>query len=42
VSDAPEFNDPELPREQTVGHAGRDIRVDLDELGIWLEQSGAW
>jgi capsular polysaccharide biosynthesis protein len=41
-SDAPEFNDTSLPREQKVGHAGRDIRVDVDELERWLDESGAW
>jgi capsular polysaccharide biosynthesis protein len=39
-SDAPEFNDPTLPREQTVPHAGRDTWVDPDELERWLIESG--
>ncbi len=42
LSDAPEFNDPTLPREQTVPHAGRDMRVDVSELRRWLTESGAW
>jgi len=41
-SDAPEFNDLGLPREQTVPHAGRDMRVDMDELRRWLTASRAW
>ncbi len=42
LSDAAEFNDPDLPRERKVPHAGRDMRVDLDELQRWLTASGAW
>lgn len=40
-SDAPEFNDPTLPREQTVPHAGRDMLVDTNELERWLVDTGA-
>ena len=40
--DAPEFNDPDLPREQTVPHAGRDILIDTDELERWLIDSEAF
>jgi hypothetical protein len=40
-SDAPEFNDPTLPREKTVPHSGRDILVDTDELERWLIDSEA-
>lgn len=42
LSDAPEFNAMGLPREQTVPHAGRDMRVDMDELRRWLTDSRAW
>jgi len=35
-TDAPEFNDTTLPREQMVPHAGRDMWVDPDELERWL------
>jgi hypothetical protein len=40
-SDAPEFNDTSLPREQMVPHAGRDMWVDPNELERWLVESGA-
>ena len=35
------FTEKELmPHEAMVGHAGRDMRVDLGELGRWLTESG--
>jgi len=41
LSDAPEFNDPALPREQTHMHSSRDMWVDPDELERWLIDSEA-
>ena len=41
-SASPAFNDPSLPREQRVPHAGRDMWVDPDELERWLVESGVW
>ena len=38
----PAFNDPTLPRELRVPHAGRDMWVDPDELERWLIESGVW
>ncbi len=39
-SEAPDFNDTSLPREQMVQHAGRDMWVDPNELERWLVESG--
>jgi hypothetical protein len=39
-SEAPEFNDTSLPREQMVPHAGRDMWVDPNELERWLVDIG--
>ena len=41
-SASPAFNDPNLPRELRVAHAGRDMWVDPDELERWLIESGVW
>jgi len=40
-SDDPVYNDPALPQERRNQRAGRDMRVDLDELRRWLADAGA-
>ncbi len=41
LSDAPEFNDPNLPREHRHANSGRDMRADMDELRRWLTDTQA-
>ena len=40
-SDDPQYNDPSLPQARRNEHAGRDMRVDLDQLCQWLLETGA-
>jgi hypothetical protein len=39
-TDAAEFNDTTLTREQMAAHAGRDMRVDPGDLRRWIAESG--
>lgn len=40
ASDAPAFNDPAQEPVERNAHAGRDMRVDLDEVRRWLADTG--